>query len=193
MKRLLGTLWGRSIAVVVGSVLLVAAVCGAWVGWIQAFDNVSVEFDGDVIRTAQVDPATMETLVKTYGIETVLNLRGANPGDDWFNGEVQAAERAGAHHVSLGLSATKEPDELLLAKLIETLKTAKKPILIHCSWGSDRTGLAAALYGLTVKKLTADAAAEQLSFRYGHFPWLTSETGAMDRTFWRVANAAGVK
>jgi protein tyrosine/serine phosphatase len=193
VKRWRGTLWGRSIAVVSGCVLLVAVACGAWVGWIQAFGNVSVEFGGDVVRTAQVGPEVTAQLVKAYRIETVLNLRGPNPGDDWFDGEVQAVEKAGARHVSLALSANEEPNERLLATLIDTLKTAKKPILIHCNWGSDRTGLAAALYGLTVKKMTADAAAGQLSFRYGHFPWLMSQTGAMDRTFWRVANAMGVK
>lgn len=168
--------------------MVVAAMCGAWVGWIQLFGNVHVEFGGDVVRTAQIDRASMARLLKEHEIKTVINLRGSNPGDDWFDGEVEAAEQVGALHVSYGLSANKEPNDVLLASLIETLKTAPKPLLIHCNWGSDRTGLASALYGLVVKRLPADEAARQLSVRYGHFPWLTSETGAMDRTFWRVAS-----
>lgn len=193
MKRLLGTFWGRSIAVTVGSVLLIAAVCGAWVGWIQAFGNVSVEFGGDLVRSAQLDPATMTKVLEQYRIRTVINLRGANPGDDWFDGEVLAVEKVGASHVSLALSATREPDDQLLTTLTDILKSAKRPILIHCNWGSDRTGLAAALYGLAVKKVGVDEAAGQLSFRYGHFPWLTSETGAMDRAFWRAAGAGDAR
>lgn len=31
----------------------------------------------------------------------------------------------------------------------------------------------------------------QLSFWCGHLPWLQSDTEAMDRTFWRVAEATG--
>jgi protein tyrosine/serine phosphatase len=182
------TQWGRSTAALVGGALVVAALCGAWVGWIQLFDNVHVEFGGDVVRTAQVDRSSMAKLLREHGIKTVINLRGSNPGDDWFDGEVAAAEQAGVRHVSLGLSANQEPAGPLLASLVDTLKTAPKPFLIHCNWGADRTGLASALYGLVVKKLPADQAAHQLSFRYGHFPWLTSNTVAMDRTFWRVAS-----
>lgn len=189
MKRLFGTFWGKSIAAVVGGVALVAASCGAWVGWIQSYGNVHVEFDGDVIRTAQLDPTSMSRLLKEHGIKTVINLRGANPGDDWFEGEIAATGQAGARYISLGLSANREPDDQLLSTLMNALRTAPKPILVHCNWGSDRTGLAAALYGLAVKKLPADEAARQLSFRYGHFPWLTSRSNAMDRTFWRVAAA----
>jgi hypothetical protein len=34
---------------------------------------------------------------------------------------------------------------------------------------------------------TAIEADRQLSFWYGHLPWLFPRTAAMDRTFWRVA------
>lgn len=189
MKRLFGTLWGKAVAVVVGGVASVAASCGAWVGWIQSYGNVHVEFDGDVVRSAQLDPTSLSRISIQYGIKTVVNVRGGSPGDPWYDDEVAEAARLGVRHASFRLSASREPDERLLADLIETLKTAEGPILIHCNWGSDRTDLTAALFGLMVKKLPADEAARQLSFRYGHFPWLTSRSDAMDRTFWRVAAA----
>lgn len=34
-------------------------------------------------------------------------------------------------------------------------------------------------------------AVEQLSFWFGHFAWLESDTEAMDRTFWHMAEATG--
>ncbi|MFD2031462.1 tyrosine-protein phosphatase [Ancylobacter dichloromethanicus] len=50
------------------------------------------------------------------------------------------------------------------------MKDAKKPILIHCQAGADRSGLASALYLAAIKKNSAEAEAEaQLSIRYGHF------------------------
>jgi hypothetical protein len=54
-------------------------------------------------------------------------------------------------------------------------------------YAKHRTGLAAALFELTVMHKPAEIASGQLSFRYGHFPWLMSETDAMDKAFWRVA------
>jgi protein tyrosine/serine phosphatase len=91
------------------------------------------------------------------------------------------------------MSANREPNEALLTRLIETLRTVEMPVVIHCEGGADRTGLAAALYELLVMGRSAEVASAQLSFRYGHFPWLTSRTGAMDATFWRVAAENSVK
>jgi hypothetical protein len=68
-------------------------------------------------------------------------------------------------------------------------------VLIHCEAGADRSGLAAALYKLIVAKSPhklivakspPEEASAQLSFRYGHFPWLRNSTAAMARTFERV-------
>jgi protein tyrosine/serine phosphatase len=87
------------------------------------------------------------------------------------------------------MSASREPDPALLAHLLTALATAPTPLLIHCKDGADRTGLASALYELTVVHKSPAIADTQLSFRYGHFPWLTSHTGAMDRTFWQFVSS----
>jgi protein tyrosine/serine phosphatase len=63
------------------------------------------------------------------------------------------------------------------------MERAEKPILIHCKAGSDRTGLAAALYLLTVNKPDEAAAEGQLSIRFGHFSLPFLPEYAMDRTF----------
>ena len=43
--------------------------------------------------------------------------------------------------------------------------------------------LVAALYLAQIENRPVDEAAGQLSLIYGHFPYLTSKTGAMDRSF----------
>jgi protein tyrosine/serine phosphatase len=66
-------------------------------------------------------------------------------------------------------------------KIVQIMKDAPKPLLIHCKAGADRTSLASALYLHAVQN---DRDAEkQISIIYGHFPWLGSKTGAMDRSF----------
>jgi hypothetical protein len=71
------------------------------------------------------------------------------------------------------------------------MSTLPKPMLIHCWGGADRTGLASALYLYGVKHQGSDQAAEQLSWRYGHLPYLWwSKTRAMDNTFNRYVDSS---
>lgn len=178
---------------VVAGVLLIAALCGGWAGWLRLTGNIHEVERGIVFRTAQLDAEQMSSIVRENQIKTVINLRGGSAGDDWYDSEVEAVSKAGARHVSFALSANREPSDATLAALIEALQTVPTPMLIHCEGGADRTGLASALYELVVKHRSPEEAASQLTFLYGHFPWLTSDTGAMDRTFWRVAAKRAAK
>ncbi len=132
-------------------------------------------------------PNGSSSLIQAHHIRTVLNLRGAFPGTPWYEAEVATVRDAGAEIISMPMSANSQPDAALLASLLYELRTAPRPILIHCNAGADRTGLAVALFELLEEGKPPREADHQLSFRYGHFPWLTSRTGAMDRTFWQVA------
>ena len=53
-------------------------------------------------------------------------------------------------------------------RLIEVMRAAPKPLLIHCQGGADRTGLALALYAAVIDDCGAEAAEWQLPLRYGH-------------------------
>lgn len=54
--------------------------------------------------------------------------------------------------------------------LAEVMRTAQKPILIHCEHGANRTGLASAIYVGAVAKGSELFAELQLSPIYGHIP-----------------------
>jgi protein tyrosine/serine phosphatase len=71
-----------------------------------------------------------------------------------------------------------------IARILDIVRRAPKPLLIHCMSGADRAGLVAALYDYAIAGESADKADGQLSLAYGHFPYLTSRTGAMDASFW---------
>ena len=50
--------------------------------------------------------------------------------------------------------------------MVQTLDTAEYPMLIHCQWGAERTGLVSAIAELLRPGSTLDAARAQFSIRY---------------------------
>ena len=184
------TVLRRAAMVLAGSVLTLGSACGVWAGYLRLTGNIH-EIEPGVYRTGQLSADTLSALIHHDGIRTVLNLRGDNPGKGWFDAEARAVRAAGADLVSIPLSANHEPDAATLGRLVSSLETSPRPLLIHCEAGADRSGLAAALYEIVVAHRTANVARGQLSFLYGHFPWLVSRSGAMDRTFARFVPDAG--
>jgi protein tyrosine/serine phosphatase len=180
--------WGRALVLSASMLLCSAALAGCWAGYLQLTGNLHEIAHESVYRSAQLSPGELSEILREKHIRTVINLRGSNPGVNWYDDEVAITRQTGAQHISLRMSALRELDDALLDQLVNILRTAPKPLLIHCAGGADRTGLASALYELEVMRWSAADASDQLSFRYGHFPWLTSSSGAMDRTFWRVAD-----
>ena len=99
-------------------------------------------------------------------IKTVLNLRGSNPSESWYRDEVAATREAGATHIDVAMSSCLWMSRVQLRALVETLDTAEYPLLIHCAWGSERTGLVSAFAELLRPGGTLDDARAQFSIRY---------------------------
>ena len=110
-----------------------------------------------------------------------MNLRGQNPGKEWYENELRTCKKYGIEHYDLALSSTHEPNTQAMNKMIEIFTSAPRPILIHCQYGADRSGLVAAMWKVIVDKEPKSEAKKQLSFLYGHVPILGR--GAMDRFF----------
>jgi protein tyrosine phosphatase (PTP) superfamily phosphohydrolase (DUF442 family) len=178
---------GRAIAFTTGALLICVGLAGGWAIGLQMVGNVHVVEDGALYRSAQLNEAKLADVIAAYGIKSVINLRGENHGSRWYDDEVKVTANHGASHFDVRMTALRDTDDATVTKLMETLQTAPRPMLIHCESGSDRTGLAAALYERFVKERPAEVAAGQISFRYGHFPWLGSRSIAMDRTYWRLS------
>ena len=113
----------------------------------------------------------------------IINLRGANPGLHWYDKEVAEANLLGIRHIDFRMSARRELSRAQAVELIGLMAKAAKPILIHCASGSDRTGLASALYLASIAKLGEEASEGQLSLRFGHLSLPFAPGYAMDRTF----------
>ena len=125
----------------------IAAYCEAVV-WSGNFHTLE---EGQVYRSAQLDSNELAQVIAAHDIKSILNLRGSNPGQTWYRDELAIAEERGVTHYDLALSARRRVPPEVMRKLVEIMRTAPKPLLIHCKSGSDRTGLAAALYRCAIE------------------------------------------
>jgi protein tyrosine/serine phosphatase len=169
--------------------LVIAASIGSYCGVIRYIGNVHVVEEGKLYRSAQLDRNQLEHVIKMYGIKSILNLRGDDPGQLWYDDEIAISKSLDVQHFDYGIWATANVTRRQINQILKIVRDAPKPLLVHCQAGADRSGLVAALYLTEIEKRSADEAAGQLSLIYGHFPYLTSKTGAMDESFWAYVHA----
>ena len=175
----------RRAAMTLGAaVLLAGAGAAGWAGYLHASGNVHTVIADQLYRSAQLGKGGFQDVIARFHIRTVINLRGANPGEPWYEDELAASAAMGARHIDLRMSATEVPGAAKLGEIRAVLGQATTPILIHCQAGADRAGLVAALYELWIAHRSPAVAGEQLSLAYGHFPWFGNRTIAMDGA-WR--------
>lgn len=178
-----GTRVAKALQRVGAGVLVLTIVLGGYLGALQLTGNFHPVVPGSLYRSAQPTAADIARYRDAYGIRTIVNLRGENPGSPWYDAELAEAKQLGIALVDFRMSAKRELTQARAADLIQLLERAEKPVLVHCNWGADRSGLAAALYVAAVAKLGEAAAEDQFSIRYGHFSLPGIAAYAMDRTF----------
>jgi protein tyrosine/serine phosphatase len=168
------------------AVAVALAALAAHLTIIRLDGNFHTVIAGHVYRSGQPDAADLRHWTRAYGIRTVVNLRGAADGADWYDTETATASALGLAHVDFGMSASHDLTPADAAALIAVLAEAEMPILIHCKAGADRTGLAAALYVAAIARGDEEAAERQISLRFGHISLPMVPEYAMDRTFERL-------
>ncbi|AYG68156.1 MULTISPECIES: dual specificity protein phosphatase family protein [unclassified Rhizobium] len=171
---------GRGALVALGAFTAVAAGFYAHMLWTTNFHPVIA---GELYRSSQPSAATIAELQKQYGIKTIINLRGDNSGRHWYDKEVAEAKQLNINHIDFHMSSGRELTQQQAAQLIEIMRDAPKPLLIHCQAGADRTGLASALYLAAIAKTNEATAENQMSIFYGHLSFSFTRAYAMDRTF----------
>lgn len=141
----------------------------------EKFDNFYTVEQGKIYRSKQLDAKKFELYIKKYGIKTLVNLRGENPGKKWWEKEKKAASKNNVQFYNISMNAKKLPSKENVLKLLSIYDNAPKPILIHCQAGANRTGEAAALWKIYKQGTTKEEALKQLAIKYGHF---SSKNGA---------------
>lgn len=179
-KKLMKRLWPWLAA----SVLLPVFVIGGYLGYLQLSGNFHVVLEGQLYRSAQPTSIALRDYAKSYGVKTVVNLRGRNDNAVWYEDETGEALLLGIRHVDFKMSASRELTMDEVSRLVTLLRDVPKPILIHCQGGADRSGLVAAIYLHQISGVDVETAEGQISLFYGHIsiPYLSSAY-AMDRTW----------
>lgn len=136
---------------------------------LSPFDNFHPIVEGRAYRSAQVTPATLIYMAESHCIRTVINLRGENSWQPWYQLEKAACEALGLKMIDVRMGNSGLPEPATLLALFDALKEAEEPILLHCKSGADRTGMAAALWRMTALGENAADAKRELSLTYGHF------------------------
>ncbi|MDA8174814.1 MAG: dual specificity protein phosphatase family protein [Nitrospiraceae bacterium] len=179
MKRFVpGSKIARSLLLLI---MAAALLSGGYYLVIFGDGNFHAVTPGEAYRCAQPDYSRLEYYAKTYGIKSIINLRGRNASDKWYKDEIRFSVANGINHYDIALSASHEPTPEQLNQILQVFRTAPRPVLIHCKSGSDRSGLVAAMWKVAVDGEPKYEADNQLSIRYGHIP--VGSTTAMDRYF----------
>ena len=165
------------------SLTCVVILAGSALAATHLNDNFHPIVAGEAYRSAQPTADEIKTYYDRYHIATIINLRGKAEGRPWYDAEVRAARDHGIRHIDFAMSAHRQATRDQSLALIALMRSVPKPVLIHCQAGSDRSGLAAALYLAALTNAGEKRLEAQLSMRFGHlaFPGLGSY--AMDRTF----------
>ncbi|MFZ4542075.1 MAG: fused DSP-PTPase phosphatase/NAD kinase-like protein [Rickettsiales bacterium] len=181
MKRI------KSRTILISILGLVAFYAGV-TAWMNNFHSV---IPGELYRSGQFSSGDISYYTKRYGLRSVINLRGDNSGAEWYDRELKESNEAGVKHINFRMSAKRKLTREESLMLIETMRNAPKPVLIHCNGGANRTSLAAALYLAAITRADERTAQAQLSMRFGNFPtWLGSKS-RMSETFEELEHVLG--
>jgi protein tyrosine phosphatase (PTP) superfamily phosphohydrolase (DUF442 family) len=152
----------RRIARCAAGVVLAGAL---YIAWDQANYNFGEVQHERIYRSGQMPASSLARTIRGRKIKTVLNLRGSNK-DAWYTDERKATLDAGATQIDIAMSSCIWMSRAQLRTVVHTLDTAEYPMLIHCQWGAERTGLVSAIAELLRPGSTLDAARAQFSVLY---------------------------
>jgi protein tyrosine phosphatase (PTP) superfamily phosphohydrolase (DUF442 family) len=138
----------------------------------RLLENFQTVIPQSVYRSGQLSPASLQRHIARYHLRSVINLRGENADETWYQEERAMAAHCGVRHYDMPTDSGYPPTSEDLREWLRVLASCEKPVLIHCHSGIDRTGPVAAVCVLWLDpKGTPAGARAQFSWRYGHLPW----------------------
>jgi protein tyrosine phosphatase (PTP) superfamily phosphohydrolase (DUF442 family) len=147
-------------------VILLTAPAGVFVGYRYETGNIGTVEGGRVYRSAQLSPRGLKQVIRKYQIKSVINLRGANPDQPWYQTELQGTLDSSATQVDVPIASDQWLSHEQVGALLHVLDSVEYPVLIHCEWGAERTGLVSAVATLLRPGGTMEDARKQFSAYY---------------------------
>jgi protein tyrosine phosphatase (PTP) superfamily phosphohydrolase (DUF442 family) len=167
--------------------LLVALVgpafAGAWTLYVLGTNNFHVVVEGEAYRSGQMNSNELARCIQRHAIRSIVNLRGTQPDQPWYQEEVLAASTQNVVHRSIALSSRKAVTAEQMCELVSLFKELPKPVLIHCDGGADRAAVAAAIYAVEVARRPAALAEKEFSMWYGYWPMVWKKKARLRDSF----------
>ena len=116
-------------------------------------------------RSGVLDESNIE-MVSLLGIKTIISFK-TNVFDNIF--EKSWARENNVEWIHYPMLLIPEYDEPTVMRAVRTLKLRKNTALVHCTRGSDRTGVVVASYRLLINHWTYSATIDELQ-HYGFSP-----------------------
>ena len=113
-----------------------------------------------IYRSEQPDKKAFREL-SLLGIKSVLNLRNSHADPKNLQGTAM-------QFFSVSMQAKHCTDTAIITAL-KILINAPKPILVHCRYGADRTGLVIAMYRIIIENWSKEQALDELQNGGFHF------------------------
>jgi tyrosine-protein phosphatase SIW14 len=145
---------------------------------LQPFNNL-YKINDSIYRSEQPTKKGMQGL-QQLGIKTVLNFRNHHNDVDEAKNTTLIIER-------LSQNTNKISQEFIISAL-KIIQQSKKPILIHCLHGSDRTGVVIAAYRIVYENWTKEEAIvelreKQFGYHETWFPHIVKVLTDLDVTY----------
>jgi hypothetical protein len=143
-------------------------------------DNFGEVRAGEFFRAAQMDETALVATIRRHGIRTVLRLVGTGESNRaGYEANLAAAQVTGARLIVAKLPTSRLPWREELLAVFDALDDiaadpALLPVLVHCSMGSDRTGLVSAIWLHDYRGVPLNDARRQMAF----FPYMHVSFGA---------------
>lgn len=142
-----------------------------------------------IYRSAQPEGDDYLTLRDDHGIRTIVSI---NDDEETIAREQLAADAAGIRFISIPLNGFLAPSHEDIDNILRTLDDESlHPVLVHCQYGRDRTGLVTGLYRVLYQDWAPKAAWKEMldrGFRRVLFPL---EYYFRDRTgYWKLPSPA---
>ena len=136
--------------------------------------GIHTVIESRIYRSAQLSDIALEQHINTKGIKTIINLRGKSENDDRFLNEQSLTQKYDIDLFNIRLDPNELPDYRKLTDIIGIISVSRKPLLIHCLRGVDRTGLVSAIAIIIDSNVPFYKAKEQFSWKYGVLPFYRS-------------------
>ncbi len=131
-------------------------------------DNLYEVVPQRLYRAGEMSGENLGQVIDKHGIKSVIDLRlKGGPKQDGESIEAAVVAANGAAYRHLPMSSSRLTQRQRVLRLLDAFDEMTQPILVHCTRGADRSGVASAIWLLNKENVRADEAEEQLDLKFG--------------------------